>query len=81
MISVTHFVAYENDADFGDRAGGALQALADRPGYLRGGVGRSTDDTSAWLQPSSFEQLPEIGPDGLLVMHRSDLGSPGDARS
>lgn len=108
MISVTHFVS--DDADFADRARAALDALAVRPGYLGGSVGRSTDDPSAWLlvtewrnvgsyrralgsydvklcatpllgqavdQPSSFEQLLQIGADGSVVTHHSDLALPG----
>lgn len=47
MIAITHF----SDATEGfvSRAEAALAALADRPGYLRGTVGRSTDDPSAWV--------------------------------
>ena len=47
MISVTHFVAV--DSGFAERARVALQALAARPGYLRGTVGRSTDDDGHWV--------------------------------
>ncbi len=47
MIALTHF---RDDApDFADRARAALTALAARPGYLRGTLGRSTDDPGAWL--------------------------------
>jgi hypothetical protein len=47
MISVTHFTA--SDERFAERARAALEALAARPGYVRGTVGRSTDDDSQWL--------------------------------
>jgi heme oxygenase (mycobilin-producing) len=47
MISVTHFTAA--DDGFAERARVALQALAACPGYLRGTVGRSTDDDSRWV--------------------------------
>ncbi|PZS25461.1 MAG: antibiotic biosynthesis monooxygenase [Pseudonocardiales bacterium] len=47
MISVTHFAAA--DDGFAERARAALEALAARPGYLRGTVGRSTDDTERWV--------------------------------
>jgi heme oxygenase (mycobilin-producing) len=47
MISVTHFAAA--DAGFAERAGIALAALAVRPGYVRGTVGRSTEDDSQWV--------------------------------
>lgn len=47
MIALTHFV--DGSADFETRAGAALAALATRPGYLRGTLGRSTDDPAAWV--------------------------------
>jgi hypothetical protein len=47
MIAVTHFA--DTGADFLERARAALAALAACPGYVRGTVGRSTDDPDAWL--------------------------------
>jgi hypothetical protein len=47
MIAVTHFA--DGGADFADRAQRALAALAACPGYLRGTLGRSMDEPSAWL--------------------------------
>ena len=47
MISVTHFAA--DDAGFAARAQDALTALSKRPGFVRGGLGRSTDDENAWV--------------------------------
>ncbi len=47
MIVVTHFLA--EDSAFADDLAVALQALAGRPGYLRGSGGRSTDDTADWV--------------------------------
>jgi hypothetical protein len=47
MIAITHFS--DASADFADRAQAALAALAGRPGYLRGTLGRSTDDPAAWI--------------------------------
>ncbi|MGI8761451.1 MAG: antibiotic biosynthesis monooxygenase family protein [Jatrophihabitantaceae bacterium] len=47
MISVLHF---DSGSDgFVERARTALSALAERPGYLRGTLGRSTDDERAWV--------------------------------
>jgi len=46
MISVTHFRAA--DEDFETRAARALDVLGQRPGFLRGTLGRSTDDTADW---------------------------------
>jgi hypothetical protein len=47
MIALTHFA--DPGPDFIARARHALAALADRPGYVRGTVGRSTDDPRAWV--------------------------------
>jgi hypothetical protein len=47
MIAITHFI--DDSADFAERARAALGALAAQPGYLRGTLGRSTDDPTAWL--------------------------------
>lgn len=55
MIAVTHFVA--DGPDFADRARTALTALADRPGYLRGTLARSTDDDDAWLLLTEWENV------------------------
>ena len=55
MISVTHFAAV--DTAFEHRARAALQALAARPGYLAGRVGRSTDDPACWVVISEWENV------------------------
>lgn len=55
MISVTHFRAA--DPSFEQRAQDALAALADRPGYVRGHLGRSTDDESAWVLVTQWENV------------------------
>jgi hypothetical protein len=55
MIAVTHFT--DEDTDFATRAERALAALAGRPGYLRGTLGRSTDDPSAWLLLTEWENV------------------------
>jgi hypothetical protein len=47
VISVTHFAS--DRADFAERAHAALEALAARPGYLRGSLARSTDDLHRWV--------------------------------
>ena len=52
MISVTHF-----RGDVGERARDALAALAQRPGYLRGTLARSTDDPDAWLLLTEWENV------------------------
>jgi hypothetical protein len=55
MIALTHFA--DAGADFAERAGRALTALAGCPGYLRGTVGRSTDDPAAWLLLTEWENV------------------------
>lgn len=47
MISVTHFATA--DVGFAERARVALAALAARPGFVRGTVGRSTEDDTQWV--------------------------------
>jgi heme oxygenase (mycobilin-producing) len=55
MIALTHFA--DPAADFPDRARAALAALAARPGYLRGTLGRSTDDPAAWVLLTEWENV------------------------
>lgn len=55
MIALTHFA--DDSADFEQRAHAALGALAVRPGYLRGSLGRSTDDPSAWVLLTEWENV------------------------
>ncbi len=55
MISVTHFRS--DGADFAERARLALDALAARPGYLRGSLGRSTDDPADWILVTEWENV------------------------
>jgi hypothetical protein len=55
MIALTHF--NDDGADFESRATTALAALAARPGYVRGTVGRSTDDPDAWILLTEWENV------------------------
>lgn len=55
MISLTHFSS--DEPDFPDRAAAALSALAERPGYLRGSLGRCTDDQKAWVLLTEWENV------------------------
>ena len=55
MISVTHFAT--EAADFRRRAQAALAALAQRPGFVRGSIGRSTDDTTAWVLVTEWDDV------------------------
>jgi quinol monooxygenase YgiN len=55
VISVTHF---SGDGDeFVEQARLALAALAVRPGYLRGTLGRSTDDPHEWVLVTEWENV------------------------
>jgi hypothetical protein len=56
MIALTHFAATD-DGEFELRAQNALSALAARPGYLRGTLGRSTDDPTAWILLTEWENV------------------------
>jgi heme oxygenase (mycobilin-producing) len=55
MISITHFRS--DDGSFAQRAQDALAALAQRPGFVRGSLGRSTDDATAWVLTSEWENV------------------------
>ena len=55
MIAITHFS--DDGDDFVARAQQALTALAARPGYVRGTLGRSTDDPAAWLLLTEWENV------------------------
>jgi hypothetical protein len=58
VISVAHFAASAGDADdFAERARAALAALAARPGYLRGSLGRSTDGDADWVLITEWENV------------------------
>jgi heme-degrading monooxygenase HmoA len=47
-----------NDAeDFRDRAERALGAFADRPGFLRGHVGRAADDPALWSIVTEWDSV------------------------
>ena len=55
MIALTHFT--DDGADFAERAQRALAALAARPGYVRGTLGRSTDEPDAWVLLTEWENV------------------------
>ncbi len=49
MIVISRFRIAEDAGDeFLDRARRAIQAFAERPGYLRGRIGRAADDPALW---------------------------------
>jgi len=50
VLVVSRFVVPEGQGEsFAARAGSALAALAVRPGYVRGHLGRAIDDPSRWV--------------------------------
>lgn len=56
MLVVTRYTVPESQgADFRVRAALALRTLAARPGYLRGRLGRSTDDPTRWVLTTEWE--------------------------
>jgi hypothetical protein len=55
LISVTHF--HSDHVDFARRAQEALTALSARPGFVRGTLGRSTDDDGAWVLLTEWENV------------------------
>lgn len=56
MLVVTRFDVPEADAvPFLEQARAALAAFAARPGYVRGRVGRSTDDPTAWVLTTEWD--------------------------
>jgi hypothetical protein len=57
VLVVNRFVVEGDDADFRTRAGAALAALAARPGYLRGRLGRAYDDPSQWTLVTEWESV------------------------
>jgi hypothetical protein len=62
VIALTHFHDDPEDhsADprpFAERADAALAALAQRPGYLRGTLARSMDDSTDWLLLTEWESV------------------------
>ena len=56
MIALTHF-ADDGRRTSPTRAQAALAALAARPGYVRGTLGRSTDDPDAWVLLTEWENV------------------------
>ena len=58
MLVVTRFVVEPGaEAEFRAQAGAALRALAERPGWTCGRLGRATDDATAWLLLTEWESV------------------------
>jgi hypothetical protein len=57
MIAVLQFRPTVDLVSFQSDAQAALTVLAARPGFLRGTVGRSVDDESAWVLITEWESV------------------------
>lgn len=58
MIVVSRFaVPAEQVGEFAGLARSALVALGDRPGYVRGRVGRAADDPAQWVLVTEWEGI------------------------
>lgn len=56
MLVVTRFAIPDAEAEqFLREAEAALAAFAERPGFLRGRVGRAPDDSTAWVLTTEWE--------------------------
>lgn len=58
MLALTRCVVPEPDQpSFTDEARAALAALATRPGFVRGSLGRNADDPTLWVLATEWEAV------------------------
>jgi hypothetical protein len=57
VISVIQFDVPGDQAEFAERAATALRVLAERPGYLTGSAGPSTDDPARWVLVTEWRNV------------------------
>jgi quinol monooxygenase YgiN len=57
LVAMRFRVPEAGAGDFLDRAQEALRALAQRPGYVDGAIGRATDDPTLWLMSLRWESV------------------------
>ena len=58
MLVVNRFAVADDDQEtFAERARAALTALAQRPGYVRGSLGRAYDDPEFWCLVTEWESV------------------------
>lgn len=112
MLSIVHLAPPTPGADLRELGRASLAVLAARDGFVRGSLGRATDDAEAWVlvtewttvgayrralghgsvkmtatplfyladgRVSAFEQLVQVGPDGVLTEAGTDLADAADA--
>jgi heme oxygenase (mycobilin-producing) len=57
VIALLQFRPDGETEQFQEQAEQALRLLAERPGFVRGSVGRSTDDAGSWLLLTEWESV------------------------
>jgi hypothetical protein len=57
MIALMHFRPTVDVATFQEQAHAALTVIAARPGFVRGTLGRATDDDQAWILLTEWESV------------------------
>ena len=57
LVLTRHPIPVEQSADWVERARVALAALAQRPGYIRGWIGRASDDPQMHLLAVEFDSV------------------------
>jgi hypothetical protein len=57
MIAIFQFRPAGEPGGFAEQAESALSVLAARPGFVRGSLGRSTDDEQAWVLLTEWESV------------------------
>ena len=57
MIALLQFRPDGAAEQFQEQAEQALRLLAERPGFVRGSVGRATDDAGCWLLATEWESV------------------------
>jgi quinol monooxygenase YgiN len=56
VLAITRFRVSEGEGDaFLDDARAALEVLSERPGFVRGHLGRCTDDASLWVLSTEWQ--------------------------
>jgi Antibiotic biosynthesis monooxygenase len=57
LVAMRFRVPEADGARFLDDAQTALHALAERPGYVDGGIGRATDEPTLWLMTLQWDDV------------------------
>lgn len=57
MIAVLHLRPAADLDGFRDRGAEALRVLSERPGFIKGTLGRATDDDSEWVLVTEWDSV------------------------